>query len=85
MPGGGLRANRSTGVIDIDAEACAPRKNRFDKLGKEIGGLEGRLKNPKFAQNAPPEVVDEARANLAARQADRDRLSAARARLEELA
>lgn len=30
------------------------------KLEKDLQGLQGRLKNPKFVQNAKPEVVKEA-------------------------
>ena len=54
------------------------------KLGKEIGGLKGRLNNPKFAESAPEEVVEEARANLALREEEEAQLKAALARLEEI-
>ena len=71
------------GIIDIDAEKARLQKS-LDKLGKEIGGLNGRLKNPKFAASAPPEVVEEAQANLAARQGEADQLQAALDRLAEI-
>ncbi len=71
------------GIIDIDAEKARLQKS-MDKLAKEIGGLNGRLKNPKFAASAPAEVVAEAQANLAARQEEADQLQAAMDRLAEI-
>jgi valyl-tRNA synthetase len=71
------------GVIDV-AEERARLEKTLQKLGKEIGGLEGRLKNPKFAESAPEEVVEEAKANLAARQGEAAQIEAAIARLAEL-
>ncbi|MDF1853903.1 valine--tRNA ligase [Pseudooceanicola sp.] len=71
------------GVIDV-AEEQARLNKTLQKLGKEIGGLEGRLKNPKFAESAPEEVVAEAQANLAARQDEARQIEAALARLAEL-
>jgi len=71
------------GVIDV-AEERARLEKTLQKLGKEIGGLEGRLKNPKFAESAPEEVVEEAKANLAARQGEAAQIKAALARLAEL-
>ena len=71
------------GLIDIDAEKARLQKS-LDKLGKEIGGLKGRLNNPKFAASAPAEVVAEAQSNLDARQEEADQLQAALNRLAEL-
>jgi valyl-tRNA synthetase len=71
------------GLIDIDAEKARLQKS-LDKLGKEIGGLKGRLNNPKFAESAPEEVVAEARANLEAREEEAAQLQAALDRLAEL-
>ncbi len=71
------------GLIDIDAEKTRLQKS-LEKLGKEIGGLKGRLNNPKFAASAPEEVVAEAQANLDARQEEADQLQAALNRLAEL-
>jgi len=71
------------GLIDIDAEKTRLQKS-LDKLGKEIGGLKGRLNNPKFAASAPEDVVAEAQANLDARQEEADQLQAALNRLAEL-
>jgi valyl-tRNA synthetase len=70
-------------IIDIDAEKARLEKT-MDKLAKELGGLRGRLNNPKFAQSAPPEVVEETRANLALREEEQGQLKAAIARLAEL-
>ncbi len=72
------------GVIDVAAEKARLDKT-LAKLAKELGGLRGRLGNPNFAASAPPEVVAETRANLAAREADEARLKAARARLDDMA
>ncbi len=71
------------GIIDIDAEKSRLQKS-LDKLGKEIGGLKGRLNNPKFAASAPEDVVAEAQANLDARQEEADQLQAALDRLAEI-
>ncbi|WP_299411894.1 valine--tRNA ligase [uncultured Sulfitobacter sp.] len=71
------------GIIDIAEEKTRLQKS-LDKLAKEIGGLNGRLKNPKFAASAPPEVVAEAQENLAARQEEADQLQAAMDRLAEI-
>ncbi|MBS8228476.1 valine--tRNA ligase [Vannielia litorea] len=70
-------------LIDIEEEKARLEKT-LGKLGKEIGGLQGRLKNPKFAENAPPEVVEEAQANLAERQEEEAKLKEALARLSEI-
>ncbi len=71
------------GVIDI-AEEKARLEKTLGKLEKELGGLRGRLNNPKFATSAPPEVVEETRANLTAREAEEAKLREALARLSEL-
>ena len=70
-------------VIDVDAEVARLEKT-LGKLAKELGGLRGRLKNPKFAQSAPPEVVEETRTNLARREEEEAKLNAALTRLKEL-
>jgi valyl-tRNA synthetase len=71
------------GLIDIDEEKARLQKS-LDKLMKEIGGLKGRLNNPKFAQSAPEEVVTEAQANLDARQEEAGQMQAALDRLAEM-
>ena len=65
-------------------EEIARLEKTLGKLTKEIGGLRGRLKNPKFAENAPPEVVEEAQENLAARAEEEATLKTALARLQEI-
>ncbi|MFD3190250.1 valine--tRNA ligase [Sedimentitalea sp. HM32M-2] len=72
------------GIIDIDQEKARLEKT-LGKLAKELGGLRGRLKNPKFAASAPAEVVEETRANLAAREEEEAKIKDALARLAELA
>jgi valyl-tRNA synthetase len=67
-------------LIDV-AEEKARLQKVLDKLGKEIGGLKGRLGNPKFIESAPEEIVDEARENLAARQEEAGKIKAAVDRL----
>jgi valyl-tRNA synthetase len=71
-------------LIDV-AEEKARLEKTLQKLGKEIGGLKGRLSNPKFVESAPEEVVDETRENLAQREEEEGKLKAALARLEEIA
>ncbi|NRB34247.1 MAG: class I tRNA ligase family protein, partial [Rhodobacteraceae bacterium] len=71
------------GIIDIEEEKARLEKT-LGKLAKELGGLRGRLNNPKFVASAPEEVVEEARDNLAAREAEEAKLQEALARLAEL-
>jgi len=71
-------------IIDIGAEKERLEKAK-GKLAKELGGLRGRLNNPKFVASAPDEVVQEAKANLAAREEEEAKLNEALARLAEIA
>ena len=71
------------GIIDI-AEEKARLQKSIDKLAKELGGLRGRVNNPKFVESAPEDVVEETRANLAIREAEDAQLRSALARLAEL-
>ncbi|MDE0850327.1 class I tRNA ligase family protein, partial [Yoonia sp.] len=71
------------GLIDV-AEETARLEKTLGKLGKELGGLRGRLKNPKFVASAPPEVIAETRENLRLREDEESQLKAAIARLSEL-
>ncbi|MBR9843458.1 MAG: valine--tRNA ligase [Rhodobacteraceae bacterium] len=70
-------------IIDIDEEK-ARLERTLGKLAKELGGLRGRLNNPKFVASAPEEVVVEARENLAAREEEEAKLKTALERLAEL-
>ena len=82
MPGGtfGLPLE---GLIDVPSEITRLEKS-MQKLGKELGGLRGRLNNPKFAASAPAEVLAETQANLALREEEEAQIKAAIARLAEL-
>ena len=70
-------------IIDVDEEKARLDK-ALQKLAKEIGGMKGRLNNPKFVASAPDEVVEETRANLAAREDEAAKLQDAMDRLAEL-
>ena len=70
-------------IIDV-AEEKARLEKSLQKLAKEIGGMKGRLSNPKFVESAPDEVVEETRANLAAREDEASKLQEAMDRLAEL-
>ncbi|MBE2277555.1 MAG: valine--tRNA ligase [Rhodobacteraceae bacterium] len=80
---GGAFAIPLAGLIDIAGEKARLAKG-LEKLGKEIGGLRGRLDNPNFRASAPEEVVEEARANLEARLEEAAKIEAALARLGDL-
>lgn len=71
------------GLIDVPSEIARLEKS-LGKLGKELGGLRGRLKNPKFVESAPEEVIAETRENLRLREDEEAQLNAAIARLQEL-
>ncbi len=70
-------------LIDV-AEEKARLQKLLDKLAKEIGGLKGRVNNPKFVASAPEDVVAEARENLAAREEEEAKIKTAFVRLAEL-
>ncbi|EAQ44868.1 valyl-tRNA synthetase [Roseobacter sp. MED193] len=70
-------------IIDVEAEKARLEKN-LGKLAKELGGLRGRLKNPKFVASAPDEVVAEARENLSLREEEEAKLKDALSRLKEI-
>ncbi len=70
-------------LIDVKEEIARLEKT-LGKLAKELGGLRGRLNNPKFVASAPDDVVAEARENLALREGEETQLKAAIARLEEI-
>ncbi|MGF1552040.1 MAG: valine--tRNA ligase [Paracoccaceae bacterium] len=71
------------GVIDIAAER-ARLDRELAKLDKDRRSIEGKLANEKFLAKAPEAVVDEQRERLAAAEAERARLEAARDRLAGL-
>ena len=67
-------------MIDVAAETARLEKS-VGKAEKDAGGLRGRLGNPKFAEHAEPEVVEETRDKLAALEDDIARIKAALAQL----
>ncbi|MFW5641715.1 MAG: class I tRNA ligase family protein, partial [Roseicyclus sp.] len=71
-------------LIDVGEEKARLEKV-LAKLGREIGGLRGRLSNPKFVESAPEEVVDETRETLAQREEEEGKIRAALTRLAEIA
>ena len=81
---GGTFALPLAEVIDISAEKARLQKSQ-GRLSKEIGGLSGRLNNPKFAASAPPEVVQDTRDNLALREEEAAKIATALARLADMA
>jgi len=70
-------------IIDVDEEKARLEKV-LGKLAKELGGLRGRVNNPKFVESAPEEVVEETRDNLAAREEEEAKIKDALARLAEI-
>lgn len=68
------------GVIDIAAEKARLQK-ALDKLGKEAGGLKGKLANEKFLANAREEIIETQRERLAVLNDEMATLQAALARI----
>ncbi|QTD56869.1 valine--tRNA ligase [Parasphingorhabdus cellanae] len=68
------------GVIDIDAEKARLGK-ALEGVSKEAKSLQGRLGNANFVEKAKPEAVEKARADLADKTAEAERLQAALDRL----
>ena len=71
------------GVIDV-AEEKARLAKALEKLEKDLGGLRGRLSNPKFIENAAEEVVEEAREKLALGEEEAGKIRTALVRLADL-
>ncbi|WP_419814270.1 valine--tRNA ligase [Glacieibacterium sp.] len=68
------------GIIDLAAERSRLEKGAAT-AEKERDALAGRLGSPGFVEKAKPEAVEKARADMAARGAEAERLRAALARL----
>ncbi|MFN0046842.1 MAG: valine--tRNA ligase [Sphingorhabdus sp.] len=68
------------GVIDLDAERARITK-AIEAATKEAAALSGRLSNASFVERAKPEAVEKARADLAEKTAEAERLTAALKRL----
>ncbi|MCV2871892.1 valine--tRNA ligase [Defluviimonas sp. WL0050] len=80
---GGAFAIPLEGVIDI-AEEKARLSKALEKLEKDMGGLKGRLNNPKFVESAPEEIVEETREKLALAEEEAAKLKAALKRLADI-
>ncbi|MDO9525640.1 MAG: valine--tRNA ligase [Gemmobacter sp.] len=83
VDGGGF-ALPLAGVIDVAGEKARLEK-ALAKLDKDMGGLRGRLSNPKFVASAAEDVVEETRDTLARQEEDAAKLRIALARLADLA
>ncbi|MFT5159444.1 MAG: valyl-tRNA synthetase [Paracoccaceae bacterium] len=70
-------------IIDVTAEKARLQK-ALDKLGKEAGGLKGKLSNEKFLANAPAEIVETQRVRLAVIDEETQTLNAAFERINAL-
>ena len=68
------------GVIDMYAERARITK-AIEAATKEVASLSGRLSNAAFVEKAKPEAVEKARADMAEKSAETQRLTAALARL----
>jgi valyl-tRNA synthetase len=69
------------GLIDVEAEKVRLAKE-IEKSKKERDGIQKRIDSPGFTEKAPPEVVDEAKANVASITARVGRFEAALERLK---
>ena len=81
---GGTFALPLAGLIDVAAEKVRLEKS-LQKLGKDLGGLNGRLSNAKFLESAPAEVVEETKEMAEAKEEEAARLQTALDRLAEVA
>ena len=81
---GGTFALPLADVIDV-AEEQARLEKTLGKLAKDLGGLRGRLNNPKFVASAPEDVIVETRDLLAQKEDEDAKLRAALDRLAALA
>ncbi len=80
---GGVFALPLADIIDVSAEKERLEKSLL-KLEKDMGGLRGRLNNPKFVESAPNAVVAESRELLAQKEEEAAKLNAAMDRLAEM-
>ena len=61
------------GVVDLEKEKERLKKE-LESLAKYIAGIEGKLNNAEFAQNAPVAVIDKEKQKLAEAQEKRDKI-----------
>ncbi|MGE3670640.1 MAG: valine--tRNA ligase [Polyangiaceae bacterium] len=71
------------GLVEASKEAERIERG-LKKLDKDVVSLQKRLENPKFLENAPPEVVAEVREQLGSLEAQRGRLEEAKQLVAEL-
>ncbi|RMH50189.1 MAG: valine--tRNA ligase [Zetaproteobacteria bacterium] len=71
------------GLVDLAGERARLEK-ALERLGKEMGKLEGKLANPAFRRNAPEAVVAKVEAELTRVRVRRDELTAALDRLQRI-
>ena len=69
-----------SGIVDPAKEVGRLGKQAA-KLEKEVGGLAGRLKSPKFVEKAPAQVVEKSRKELAELE---EQLAAVRSRMAQM-
>ncbi len=81
---GGVFALPLADIIDVAAEKERLEKT-LGKLEKDLGGLRGRLNNPKFVASAPDAVVAESRELMAQKEEEAAKLKAAMQRLADMA
>jgi len=80
---GGVFALPLADIIDVAAEKERLAKT-LGKLEKDLGGLRGRLNNPKFMASAPEAVVAESRELMAQKEEEAAKLKAAMQRLADM-
>ncbi len=71
------------GQVDFEAELTRLDKKLL-KLSNDLGGVEKKLGNPGFVNNAPPEVVEKEKIKLEKMKDDHDKLKQLKARLESV-
>ncbi|MCF6321697.1 MAG: valine--tRNA ligase [Rhizobiaceae bacterium] len=71
------------GIVDFSEERSR-LENELKNLDQEISRLDKKLSNERFVANAPDEVVKNERAKLAQYQSQKDKISAAFARIENI-
>ena len=71
------------GVVDFESELARLDKN-LAKLDKTMKGVSGKLANPGFVNNAPPEVVEGEKRKLAEMEEEKTKLGELKARLESV-
>jgi len=72
-----------TGLVDVEEELARLQKN-MARLDKDIAMREGKLRNPKFRNNAPEAVVAKVTAELEEAKAKRGEMEAGMERLRRL-